>query len=179
MVGCTASTMVSTEVLEQKCVLYMSENERELFEVKNTTYLLQFKDSNEVVDTRRWGCVDMAGRDEFWEWSLDLCFVDTLRTLCSPKIKGRLHHSSFLAGEDHGSWEYCCKKSRPFSISPTSGHYKPSLVENLIAMDNWLASCGEYQQSRLVWIYTESMQVMPFNLCLVTCTSRGKNYSTI
>ena len=84
-------------------------------------------------------CWSVAGRMNFGSKRLDLCLVDTLRTLVARKIKGRLHHSSFLAGEATIAAKYCCKQGRLLSISPTSGHYKPS-PENLIAMDNWLAS---------------------------------------
>ena len=152
--------------LEQKRVLYMSENERELFEVKITNGLLQFKDSNEVVDTRRWGC---AGA---WQAGMNFgsgvwIFVLSTRyeLYVARKIKGRLHHSSFLAGEATiAAGNIVVSKGRLLSISPTSGHYKPS-PENLIAMDNWLAACG-VDISKVVWFgYTPN----PCKLCRSIC----------
>ena len=60
-----------------KRVLYMNDSEK-VFEVEITDGILRFKDSGELVDTRRWGCVGAWQWYEFWEWYLDICRITTI-----------------------------------------------------------------------------------------------------
>ena len=144
----------------------MNDSERELFEVEIKDGLLKFKDSGELVDTRRWGCVGAWQAGMNFGAGIWIYVLSTRNELyIARKIKGKLHHSSFLAGEATlGAGNIVVSKGRLLSISPTSGHYKPS-PENIQGMNLWLEQCG-VNVGRVIWFgYTPSV----FKLCSSLC----------
>ncbi|CAA6659070.1 unnamed protein product [Spirodela intermedia] len=103
--------------LQQQCIKYLGDNEREAYEVMVEEGKLFYRQSREPVDTSA-GC-----RDSKW-----IFVLSTSKTLyVGQKMKGTFQHSSFLAGgATSAAGRLVVERGTLKAVWPHSGHYRPT-----------------------------------------------------
>jgi hypothetical protein len=130
--------------LEESCVKYLSDAERERYEAKIENGLFIYKKNGAKIHTLQAAAAGAAAaasaeNEEADEDTKKYIFVVSPDGVfyVGPKVRGKFHHSSFLAGgATLGAGNLLIEDGVLLSIKPHSGHYMPSAEQfhNLLAL---------------------------------------------
>lgn len=130
--------LVSRAQLESSRVQYCSEKERQQYRVNVREGRLCWANASIQSSTRAAREVDTCGKQGTWIFVIDACG----NCFVNKKVKGRFHHSSFVAGAPvRAAGRLVVEKGCVVSIAPNSGHYRTSLQQLQRAVDGFFAQC--------------------------------------
>eukprot|EP00946_MAST-07B_sp_MAST-7B-sp1_P005030 g5030.t1 len=131
-------------VLEQRRVKYMTATERSYFEVLVKGGVLRWRTTGKPCHTRVGWLQRVLSKKIIRSGTWIFVLSHDGRLFVGQKMKGRLHHSSFMAGAPtlasgniHVDINGVLK-----SISPKSGHYRPNVADWRAALKDFFTAGG-------------------------------------
>lgn len=119
-------------------VHYCTEEEREQYRVVIQDRLLVWVNKTDEYKRGKLPLVDTGDGDERWIFVIDVagnCFMNR-------KVKGRFHHSSFVAGAPvRAAGRIVVKDGIVVSIGPNSGHYRTTNEQLQRVIDDFFGNC--------------------------------------
>ena len=119
----TKTKFVSRSKLDHYMVHYCSFEERERFKVEVRDGILVWASKNPPHGAQQYDRVDSGGVSERWIFVID----NNGQFFINRKVKGRFHHSSFVAGDSlRAAGRIVINDGEIVCVGPNSGHYRTS-----------------------------------------------------